>query len=376
MNKVIIILIITIFLPCLSFGVSSSDIYSQQKISGTVLESGYADILLQKNARNLVIDITSRNIINYILDNTDPNTAKILSINMPENIQTCDDEYLINISNEMSLDTADNILYTCRENVYSKNLAYIIQETKTISKGSYYILLENIFKNYTKEFTDFKNFNIDEFINKMALYNLLSFNGKPFYNMVTDIKLDDIKCENNHTQLNVIDEITNQQITEFNINGRDFHITACLNKNSNSYFKYILLFLKTSNDTYSLYERIPVFYNFYTSFNNEYDENNIIINAQNTRLTITDELNDNTSLIFNYMLFRKGTYLLNFALKYNNNIEYIFKDTSENKYTITPLNMSLKLYKDMVEKYCQNNTDACKAMQIEKTLPVSSEFIH
>ena len=99
MNKVIIILIITIFLPCLSYGVSSSDIYSQQKISGTVLESGYADILLQKNARNLVIDITARNIINYILDNTDPNTAKILSINMPENIQTCDDEYLININN-------------------------------------------------------------------------------------------------------------------------------------------------------------------------------------------------------------------------------------------------------------------------------------
>ena len=37
----------------------------------------------------------------------------------------------------------------------------------------------------------------------------------------------------------IIDEKTNQQITEFNINGRDFHITACLNKNSNSYFKYI-----------------------------------------------------------------------------------------------------------------------------------------
>lgn len=376
MNKFIIILIFTLFIPFICFAVSSSDIYSQQKISGTVLESGYADILLQKNARNLVIDITSRNIINYILDNTDPNTAKILSINMPENIQTCDDEYLINISNEMSLDTADNILYTCRENVYSKNLAYIIKETKTISRGSYYILLENIFKNHTKEFTDFKNFDIDEFISKMALYNLLSFNGKPFYNMVTDIKLDDIKCENNHTQLKIIDEQTNSQITEFSLNGRDFHITACLNKNSNSYFKYILLFLKTSNDTYSLYERIPVFYNFYTSFNDKYDEKNIIINAQNTRLTVKDELNDNTSLIFNYMLFRKGTYLLNFALKYNNNIEYIFKDTSENKYMITPQNMSLKLYKDMVEKYCQNNTEACKAMQIEKTFPVSSEFIH
>ena len=185
---------------------------------------------------------------------------------------------------------------------------------------------------------------------------------------------NNIKCENNHTQLKVIDEKTNQQITEFNINGRDFHITACLNKNSNSYFKYILLFLKTNNDTYSIYERIPVFYNFYNSFNDEYDESDIIINAQNTRLTVKDALNDNTSLIFNYMLYRKGTYLLNFAINHDNEIEYIFRDTSENKYIITPLNMSLKLYKDMVEKYCQDNTDACKAMQIEKTLPVSSEF--
>ena len=374
MNKIIITLIFTIFLPYISYAVSSSDIYSQQKISDTVLESGYADILLQKNTRNLIIDITARNIINYILDNTDPNTAKILSINMPENIQACDDEYLTNTSNEMSIDTADNILYTCRENAYSKNLAYIIKETKTISKGSYNILLENIFKNHTKEFTEFKNFNIDEFINKMAIYNLLSFDGNPFYNIVTDIKVDNIKCENNHTQLKVIDEKTNQQITEFNINGRDFHITACLNKNSNSYFKYILLFLKTNNDTYSIYERIPVFYNFYNSFNDEYDESDIIINAQNTRLTVKDALNDNTSLIFNYMLYRKGTYLLNFAINHDNEIEYIFRDTSENKYIITPLNMSLKLYKDMVEKYCQDNTDACKAMQIEKTLPVSSEF--
>lgn len=375
MNKILTIFALTIFLPSISFGVSITDICSQQKISGTVLESGYADILLQKNARNLIIDIASRNIINYILDNTDPNTAKILSINMPENIQTCDDEYLLNVSNEMSIDTADNILQTCRENVYSKNLAYIIKETKTISKGSYYILLENIFRNHTKEFTEFKNFNIDEFINKMALYNLLSFNGKPFYNAVTDIKLDNINCENNHTQLKVFDEKTNQEITDFNINGRDFHITACLNKNSNSYFKYILLFLKTNNDTYSLYERIPVFYNFYNSFNDKYDESSIIINAQNTRLTVKDKLNDNTSLIFDYMLFRKGTYLLNFALKYNDNVEYIFKDTSENKYMITPLNMSLKLYKDMVEKYCQDNANACKSMQIEKTLPVSSGFI-
>lgn len=192
MNKLLLIFIISILIPFYSFAVSNTDIYSQQHISGTFVESGYADTLLQKNARNTVIEIVSRNIINYILDNTDPNTAKILSINMPADIQVCDDEYNTNIDNEMSLDLADDILQTCRETRYAKNLSYIIKETAEISKGSYYILLENIFKNHTKEFLNMKEFNIDNFINKMAVYNLLSFNGKPFYNAQTDIKLENI----------------------------------------------------------------------------------------------------------------------------------------------------------------------------------------
>lgn len=371
MNKLFFICITFILFPFSSFAVSNTDIYSQQNISGTFLESGYADTLLQKNARNTVIDIAARNIINYILDNTDPDTAKILSINMPADIQVCDDEYNANINNEMSLDLADDILQTCRETIYTKNLAYIIKETAEISKGSYYILLENLFKNHTKEFLNMQNFNIDNFINKMAVYNLLSFNGKPFYSSQTDIKIEDIKCENNHTKIDIIDENTKQPLSEFNMNGRDFYIAACLNKNTNSYFKYIMLYLK-NNDVYTLYERLPVFSNFYSSFNQGYDKSNLLLTLHNTRITISDKINDHTSLVYNYMLYRKGTYLLNFAITHNNSTEYIFKDTSEDKYMITPLNISLKLYKDMVEQYCKDNSEACKAMQIEKILPISA----
>ena len=98
----------------------------------------------------------------------------------------------------------------------------------------------------------------------------------------------------------------------------------------------------------------------------------MIKNHNNQRLSISDELDDHTSIVYNYMLFRKGTYLLNFAIKHDNSSEYIFKDNSEDKYIITPLNISLKLYKDMVEKYCKDNNDVCKDMQIEKMLPISS----
>lgn len=373
MNKLLFICITFVLFPFYSYAVSNTDIYSQQNISGTFIESGYADTLLQKNARNTVIDIVSRNIINYILDNTDPDTAKILSINMPADIQVCDDEYNTNIDNEMNLDLADDILQTCREVVYTKNLAYIIKETAKISKGSYYILLENIFKEHTAEFLNIKNFNIDKFINIMAVYNLLSFNGRPFYSSQNDIKLEDIKCENNHTKIDIVDENTNQPVSEFNMNGRDFYITACLNKNTNSYFKYIMLYLK-NNDTYTLYERLPVFSNFYSSFNQGYDKSQLLLGLHNTRITVKDKINANTSLIYNYMLYRKGTYLLNFAIRHDNSTKYIFKDTSENKYIITPSNISLKLYKDMVAKYCKNNIDVCKTMQIEKSLPIAPKI--
>lgn len=373
MNKLLFICITFVLFPFYSYAVSNTDIYSQQNISGTFIESGYADTLLQKNARNTVIDIVSRNIINYILDNTDPDTAKILSINMPADIQVCDDEYNTNIDNEMNLDLADDILQTCREVVYTENLAYIIKETAKISKGSYYILLENIFKEHTAEFLSIKNFNIDKFINKMSVYNLLSFNGRPFYSSQNDIKLEDIKCENNHTKIDIVDENTNQPVSEFNMNGRDFYITACLNKNTNSYFKYIMLYLK-NNDTYTLYERLPVFSNFYSSFNQGYDKSQLLLGLHNTRITVKDKINANTSLIYNYMLYRKGTYLLNFAIMHDNSTKYIFKDTSENKYIITPSNISLKLYKDMVAKYCKNNIDVCKTMQIEKSLPIAPKI--
>ncbi len=375
MNKFISFIIFTLF-PFYSFAVSNTDIYSQQQISGTFIESGYADTFLQKNARNTVIDIVSRNIIDYILDNTDDNTAKTLSINMPADMQICDDEYNTNIDNEMNLYLADDILHTCMEALYSKNLSYIIKETATINKGSYYFLLENIFKNHTKEFLNIKDFNIDDFINKMAIYNLLSFDGRPFYNKQTNIKLEDIKCENNHIELAVLDDKTKlrRPISEFNINGSTFHIKACLNKNNNSYFKYILLYIK-NNDTYTLYARLPVFYNLYTSFNKECNTEPIGIALNNTTLTIRDKLHYHTWLSYNYTFLKKNIYLTLFRLssfppieddKTDIYIEDIFVDK---KYTITPLNMSLKLYQEMIKKYCKNNIEDCLNMQIEKIIP-------
>ena len=49
--KKFILLIFVIYFPLNAFAVSNTDIYTQQNISGTFLESGYADIKLQKNAK-------------------------------------------------------------------------------------------------------------------------------------------------------------------------------------------------------------------------------------------------------------------------------------------------------------------------------------
>ena len=326
----------------------------------------YAGNVTFKNADNLRYALSNTPLDRLLIETDSPYLAPVPvrgKKNMPANVSYTG-EYVAEF-----LNIPYNILQTCKETIYSKNIAYIIKETAVVSKGSYYILLENIFKDHTKEFLNMKDFNMDYFINKMAVYNLLSFNGRPFYNTQTNIKLEDIKCENNHTKINVINEKTMQPVSEFNINGRDFYITACLNKNNNSYFKYFMLYIK-NNDVYTLYERLPVFSNFFSPFNQEYNNNQLIINYHNTRLTISDKLNDHTALVYNYMLYRKGTYLLNFAIKYDNNTEYIFKNTSEDKYIINSLNISLKLYKDMVEKYCKDNADTCKTMQIEKILPI------
>ncbi len=371
MRKVFILFLFFIVIPIYSFALSDSDIYSQETISGIFLESGYADTTLLKNARNVVIDILSRDIISYILNNTDEKIAKTLSTNLPENIQKCDDEYLVNMNSGMGIDNADNILFSCREEVYSKNLSYIIKETATIQDGKNYKLLKNIFKDYTEEFINIEPFNIDEFINKMAVYNLITLNGKPAYNSFSNMKEEKLKCENNHTQLKIIDEASEKEISDININGRDFKVVACLNRNTNSYFKYVLLYLK-DNERYNLYERLPIFLNFYNSQNFGYEKEDIVVNVDQTLLTIKDKLDSETSLIFNYMMFRKGTYLSSFIINNKEGSHYVFRDTSEDKYLVAPYNISLKLYKSMVDEYCKSNSKGCKSMEIDKVLSISS----
>ena len=114
MKKLIVITILLI-IPYKVFAVSASDIFSQQNISGTYVESGYADIKLNKNAKNAVMDILYHQIINYIFDNMDSETAKYVSIYMPANLQECDDEYLSYIEQEISLNYSSDVLSICRE---------------------------------------------------------------------------------------------------------------------------------------------------------------------------------------------------------------------------------------------------------------------
>lgn len=354
-------------IPFYSFAISASDIYSQANISTHTLYAGYDDMYLEKFARDYVIELVASNIIDYLLDNTDEYTAKKLSINLPNNIELCQDEYNSNINNQVNLDTAIDILYQCKEESYTKNLAYIIPVAATINRGNYYKLLEDIFKSHTKEFVEITDFNIDDFINKMAVYNLLSFNGKPFYNLVTDIKEENIKCENNHNEIDIINANSMQKISNISINGRDFYIKACLNTNSNSYFKYIMVFLK-NNDTYSLYERLPIFFKSYNQLGNNYDKEPITININGVKVTTTDKISDDISLIYDYMFYKKGIYLLDFNIMYDNHIINIFKDTTESKYTVTPANMSLILYKNMITTFCKNNS-ICEKLKIYNILP-------
>ena len=73
-----------------------------------------------------------------------------------------------------------------------------------------------------------------------------------------------------------------------------------------------------------------------------------------------------------YMIRYFKNALKGLGLVHASNSVFTYALTQADKYIITPLNISLKLYKDMVEKYCIDNSEACKTMQIEKMLPISS----
>lgn len=366
--KKFILLIFVIYFPLNAFAVSNTDIYTQQNISGTFLESGYADIKLKKNAKNTVMDILYHQIIDYIFDNLDPETAKTISIYMPANIQECDDEYLSNIEQEISLNYSSDVLYICREDVYTKNLEYILKETANASKGSYYILLENMFQDHTKEILNMKEFTMDNFINILAVNNLLSFSGRLYFDRTSADTVDNVKCENSHLYIPLINPADKRVMDNITINGRDFFIHGCLVKNKHNYFKYIKMYEK-NNDEYTLYSRLPLYNHTYSKNNSNEYSNALYADINKLHLNIYDPMNDNTSLVFDYMVYRKGTYLQSFYINHNKNIEYIYVDTSPDKFTYTEKNLSMILFKKMFDNYCSKGSEVCRALQSEQLIP-------
>lgn len=368
MKKLIVITILLI-IPYKVFAVSAIDIFSQQNISGTYVESGYADIKLNKNAKNVVMDILYHQIINYIFDNMDSETAKYVSIYMPANLQECDDEYLSYIEQEISLNYSSDVLSICREDVYTKNLEYMFKETAEVEKGAYYIILENMFKNHTQEILQMKKFSMDKFINILAVNKLISFDGRLFIDDNMGLSVEEIQCENNHTPVTILNPVTKMQVDNITINKRDFFIKGCLVKNKHNYFKYVTMYEKTDAG-YNMYMRMPLFTHTYKR--NKPNQNSNILFADVNRLhfNIYEPLSDNMSLQYDYMVYRKGTYLQGLSIKHKDKTEIIYSDLSENKFVLTEQNISLKLFKDMVNNYCKNGSNICRILKMEEVIDI------
>ncbi len=363
-------LCILVYFPVSSYAVSNTDMYTQQNISGTYITSGYADILLQKNAKNVLMEILYHQITDYIFENTDPVTANKLSVYMPNNLQECDDEYLSNITKEVDLNYADTVLNICREDVYTLNLEYLIKETAGISKGSYYILLENMFKNHTQEILNMKEFTMDKFINILAVNNLMSFNGRLFFDEQNNIPLENIKCENNHTPIDIINYKTNTPVDNITINNKNLFLKACLVQNRQNFFKYIMVY-ENINNNYSLYARIPVYNRFYKKDSQIKSHNAVFIDVNKYHLFVKEPLAAGSFLTFDYLFLNKDISLVSLLISKDNNSEVIYYDKN-NSHRITPQNISLKLYKTMMYDHCMSESSICSTNQIEYLLNISN----
>lgn len=366
-----LILVFAVFLvPYVAFAVSSSDIYTQQNISGTYVESGYADIKLNKNAKNTIMDILYHQIVDYILENMNTETAKHVSIYMPASLQECDDEYSSYIEQEMSLNYSTDVLNICREDVYNKNLEYIFKETSKVEQGAYYIILESMFKESTQEILNMKEFSMDKFINILAVNRLLSFDGRLFLDSNNGIDIANIKCENNHIPVDILNPNTNKHMDNITINNRDFYIKGCLVKNKHNYFKYVTMYEKT-DDGYNMYMRIPLFKHTYKR--NKHSQNNLIYaDINKLHFNIYEQLLDNVTLSYDYMVYRKGTYLQGMTLKNNEASEIVYSDTSKNKFVLTENNISLSLFQKMIENYCSQDSNICRRLQLEEIVNINN----
>lgn len=369
--KKFILFLFVLYFPYYSFAVTGTDLYNQQVIHGTFIESGYADIMLNKNAKNTIMDILYHQIVNYFFDNMDSNTAKHLSIYMPASLQECDDEYLSNIEQEISLNYSSDVLSICREDVYSKNLEYLINETAVTNKDAYYILLENLFKEHAKEIMQMKDFNMDKFIDILAVNKLISFNGRLFIDNNIYNNTANIKCENNHQSINLLDVKTNAPLDNITINNREFFLKGCLVKNKHNYFKYVTMYEKTESG-YNMYMRMPVYKNTYKKESPSHYINTLFIDVNRYHFNIYEPLSDNISLFYDYMVYRKGTYLQSFAVKNDDKFDVVFTDKTEGKYTLTEQNISLNLFKNMMENYCKESNPICSLLQIEELISFSN----
>lgn len=368
MKKYIILLVFIYLFPINSFALVNTDLYTQQNISGTYIESGYADIMLQRNAKNVIMEVLYNQITNYIFENTDPVTANKLSIFMPNNIQECDDEYIDNMHKEVPLNYSDEVLYICREDVYTNNLAYLIKETSVISKGSYNILLENMFKHKTKDIVNMQDFSMDKLISILVSNNLMSFNGKLFFDSQTNIPFNNIKCENNHIPLNIINYKNQNIIDNVTINNKQYFLQGCLVKNKQNFFKYIMLYEK-NNDNYVLFERIPL-YNHYFQQEKRLLNDNVIYGLVNrNHLLFKELLAEDTFLSFDFIFTRNNIFLLSYILNNKSYSENLYFD---NKLKLSTKDISLKLYKTLLYNHCKHNSEICNTNQIEKILTRSN----
>ncbi len=371
MKKYFLVLLFLLYFPFSASALSNTDLYTQQHIADTYITSGYADILLQKNAKNVLMEVLYHQITDYIFENTDPVTANRLSIYMPNNLQECDDEYADNLYKEVDLNYADTVLNICREDVYTRNLEYLLKETAVVSKGSYYILLENIFKNHTKEILNIKEFTMDKFINILAVNNLMGMDGYLFFDKQKNTAFENIKCENNHAHIPVINQKTNKIMDNITINDKNLYIHACIVKNRQNFFKYILLYEKTGS-SYTLYARLPLYNHFIKrdTFKREHEVLYADI-KNNIHLILKEPVASKSYLTFDYLVLKKGIHLASYTLSSNKKTEVIYYDKNmQAKYT--PENLSLKLYKKLLYDHCINNSSICNTDQIEYLLNMTN----
>lgn len=367
MKKYIAITIMLLTAPFYAYALSCTDIYSQQVISGTYVDAGFKEMSLYENSKNLVIEILYDNITNYIFDNVDVAAAKSISQELSYSIIKCDSDLEKDIENDMPFIKAVEKHTNCRQNVYKENLLTIFKITSTINNGQYKHLLKNMFRGQLDYILSLKEIDFDKFITLLMKNNLLSFSGKLFAGSAYTNNAENIACENNHFNIDIIDSKTGENIKTFSINKRNFAINGCINTNEKSFFKYITLW-ERHRDRYFLYERVPV-YKF--NIKNSYDTSNMsaihVERKNNYNFSVYDNVSNKIKLSYTYRLSGRGTELTEFAILNDNN-KYVIYNAGR-KRGINSSELSLNLFKNMVKNFCDNKESECSKINMIDLFP-------